>query len=515
MFDALVRAPTGLVYAFRGDIYWEYDGENGGVQMTSPRLMNTPWQGIPPNLDAAFRGRGSRRNKLYFFKGQRYWRYSWNPGTDGNGVFRFGKVDAGYPKAIKGAFQDLWSDGIDAVVDFRDHLRYTLRRNRIRRSDINNDTLKKEITPISDEFDNVPADICAAVAGEDTLRARQLRNHIYFFKQDRGVIPTGWPTNLTHKTWVYDHDTQRHNQVARFRLSTVNKWKNVANVVTTSRLSAVKNFATDTRPSKFPMLNRAKIAEQLEARLTDPRYVQQDSIGFCGPASIVYWLVKTQPDAYIRIVNQLYHLGKFNTHGDTFAPSQTFMNSSPELANIGSSQIEEIDWMVMGAMRDASGIMELDGNGDDITGTNARIMKKWCREILGYRDVGRENTVVLGEHKALDLAVKAYNSENAIDSGAKVQGIGILAIHSRLLQDAVKKNKKTSKDDSLIRALGHNMVGNHWVVYEGDNWSSPGRRLLPNDGHFSFDVYSWGKIFRVDVSEREFRNNVFGVVWGK
>lgn len=530
MFDAAFRAPSGQLYLFRGDVFWEYDGLNGGIQSARPRRMTEVFPGIPQNLDAAYRARGTRSDKVYFIKGRNYWRFHWGPthASDGT-LMSYGHLDAGYPKSIRGAFKDHWEHGFDAVVDTGDavgeHLRFAFRRDQVREYMQKGDLLLEKFAPISDRFEGVldndsdhPREVCTAFAGEDTSRDRRFANNIYMLYFNRQKSRTA-PVDLLAETICYAYDSKNPGSTRRFSLGGQSNWRKITSPLTAEREAAVHAFKTDTTPSAFQHLDRAVIADQMRHRLMEPMLVNQNSVGICGPASIVYWMIKTQPDLYIRLVRQMFNEGKFRGHGKQYNLSNQFLKSTSQMAPVGGTRIDDIDWMVMGALRDSVGALNMEGDGKDLTATRPRIMKEWLSEVLGYSKVGIDRSQIIGEHKALIKADAAYNAITEVShpkSGRfQVGGVGILQVDSGLLQDAIKKRKKKTKsDEKLFKALGDRLIGNHYVVYEGDNASSPGQPLKPNDGFYTFDVYSWGQIFRVDVDEKTFRSKMFATIWG-
>lgn len=71
------------IFLFKGDGYWQWD-ELAWTDFTSyPKKISSLFTGIPPNLDAALTW---KNNKVYFFKGDKYWR-----------VNRQLRADRGYP----------------------------------------------------------------------------------------------------------------------------------------------------------------------------------------------------------------------------------------------------------------------------------------------------------------------------------------------------------------------------------------------------------------------------------
>ena len=85
--DASFTWTNGKTYFFKDDRYWRFsDGKNDPGY---PRLIKKGFDGIPDNVDAAFVWSGN--GKIYFFKGENYWRFD---------PEKRPPVSAGYPRYI-------------------------------------------------------------------------------------------------------------------------------------------------------------------------------------------------------------------------------------------------------------------------------------------------------------------------------------------------------------------------------------------------------------------------------
>ena len=88
------------LYIFKDSYYWRWNIEVGRVDKGYPKLISNGWPGLPDNIDAAVYGgysASSRNNKLYFFKGAYY--YRWDIEKD--------LLDVGYPKLIRNGWPGL------------------------------------------------------------------------------------------------------------------------------------------------------------------------------------------------------------------------------------------------------------------------------------------------------------------------------------------------------------------------------------------------------------------------
>ena len=111
--DAAVYWKNGKGYFFEGDKYYQFT-PGKGVDAGYPKRIEGNWKGFPPafnkGIDAALYWKLNKKG--YFFKGDKYIRYTPDKG-----------VDTGYPKKIKGNWKgwpDNFTKGIDAAVYLKD-----------------------------------------------------------------------------------------------------------------------------------------------------------------------------------------------------------------------------------------------------------------------------------------------------------------------------------------------------------------------------------------------------------
>ncbi|KAF7656783.1 hypothetical protein LDENG_00036310 [Lucifuga dentata] len=93
-FDAFLQLKNGSIYAFRGEYFFELDEKS--VLPGYPKLIKDVW-GIPGSIDAAFT-RINCQGKTYIFKGNRYWRFEGDV------------LDEDYPRDISVGFDTIPDD---------------------------------------------------------------------------------------------------------------------------------------------------------------------------------------------------------------------------------------------------------------------------------------------------------------------------------------------------------------------------------------------------------------------
>lgn len=236
----------------------------------------------------------------------------------------------------------------------------------------------------------------------------------------------------------------------------------------------------------WPKIDKNQLIEDIRAIVANPLRVNQGRAPLCGPASVVYELVKKEPARYIRICRELYEKGSFPTRSKTYSASSNLSNSKLRIG------ITPANWILMTTIIEhVNLILNFDADSWDLAyGSHELFMKEWVKEILLYDRVDWTPTYTYGEFDALRQAKRAY------DSG----GVAFFTIHSALV----------GNPPPLVA-----LAGNHWVAYAGNLYIDEGKWYVWDSGHVKFDCYTWGEIRTVDTDEGTFEDYFFGVVTGE
>lgn len=255
--------------------------------------------------------------------------------------------------------------------------------------------------------------------------------------------------------------------------------------------SPIPGYLEDIRTgsSAWRHLNRHDVANDLMGIVGTPTRVRQGGEPFCGPASILFDMVRRRPDEYVRICRDLYRTGKFDIGGHTFEPTQRLRDS-----RIGT-RMSPANWMLMATMRDVENAVfdVAAGRSPFVNGvTTPWEMKGWVEALLGVRNTDYDQTFIYGELDAL------RDAQRAVRGG----GVAYLMIHGNLL--------RTDSDGSPTDIPGH--WPTHWVTFLG------GLRVTERPGWdndtYWFRVFSWRRTYDVVVKEGRFEDGMFGVVLG-
>lgn len=99
--------------------------------------------------------------------------------------------------------------------------------------------------------------------------------------------------------------------------------------------------------SPFRHLNHRVVAYQLVIRVLEPRRMNQQEFGLCGPSHFALLLAKTRPVTYARLACQLFQFGKADVDGWTVEAPKSVMEFNP------GTSISQADWLVAASLRNS------------------------------------------------------------------------------------------------------------------------------------------------------------------
>ncbi|UWR22820.1 hemopexin repeat-containing protein [Sulfitobacter sp. S190] len=464
MLDAAHTHTNNKMYFFSGAQYWRFDLARGRTDPGYPQPIARFWKGVPRNPDAVVEGQGDRAHKIYFFSGDRYTRYD----TQTN------HTDPGYPRSIASGWSGVWSSGVDAAVTLPTNNKlYFFKGSHYVRYDWDKNQIDAGYPKsIASAWSGLTGPFDAVLGGTGDRAGK-----VYFFSGD--------------EYWRYDTTTER---VDAGYPKPQSVWTGVggaapARPVPTDHTNRLAAFRAGTGPGAWPELDRATVADQIAANIATPLIVDQARTPLCGPAAIVYLYAKRRPDDYARFCIDLFEKGHARMRTKTLHPSALVKSSSP------AGLVNQADWMVMAAMRDAeNALFDIDGTEQGweqgiVQGvTTPWEMKGWLREMLMLGDVTYESCAVWGE----EAAVKSC------DTACKAGGVGLMMVSAALAGNPAPRVA----------------FPDHWVVFEGALNIDHGDWWRHDSGHFKFRVWSWGGILPVSLSEGRFEDYMWGVVYG-
>jgi hypothetical protein len=242
--------------------------------------------------------------------------------------------------------------------------------------------------------------------------------------------------------------------------------------LTQPAIDRLNAFEAASVPGAWQFLDKATLIQEMRDRLANPFAINQGGQPFCGPAAVLFELVRTQPDRYVEICQSLFTIGGFHSQNH-------WIGASDELrqASCGNLRMGQVDWMVLATLRESeNSLFPVEPNAPDLIRNLAGMTKSWemigwIKEILGYTQVEYNHAYLLNDLSALQKA------EAAIAAGGAVF--------------------------SLITAEG--LLNHEWVIPIPNHWVSILGNIQANDENTAFDIYTWSKQVHVAIDTPTFR----------
>jgi hypothetical protein len=246
--------------------------------------------------------------------------------------------------------------------------------------------------------------------------------------------------------------------------------------------AAIAQFEKSIAPSAWDFLDKATIIAEMRSRINNPFLVNQGKQPFCGPASVLFELVRTAPVRYVEICQTLFLTGGFS------GKTKFIMASDPlRHASRGNLQMGQADWMILATMRDMENILfAVAPNTPEIIRNLAGMTKPWelqgwLTEILGYSTVKYHQAYLSNDIQALTAAANAFQSGGS--AFALVTAEGLLAGNPPPIP-----------------------LPTHWITIMGN--------LRVQKNTIDFDIYTWARKMHLEMDLGSLKKYLWAVVTG-
>jgi hypothetical protein len=259
-------------------------------------------------------------------------------------------------------------------------------------------------------------------------------------------------------------------------------------------------------------VQRAQLADDLEARIDSPEKISQNDTMWCGYASILFRAADQDPEGYAKFVIDLFEGGKasLNMAGPGSAePVEAdesirtgdlprFLDNNGKL----SSLMPQADYVGLASLRKhfrttAAAVVEwfkVLNWLDDIHGSQGGELCDALKK-LGYQHTYDQSSVFSTRDLGYLNAASGHVDQNHVVS--------------MLIDASLLKKPFAYYADGSGGANGDNMNkgrGNHWVALTSPVTYSPDKKSA------KFTVFSWGRKYTVDTSVDVVQARFFGYV---
>jgi hypothetical protein len=246
--------------------------------------------------------------------------------------------------------------------------------------------------------------------------------------------------------------------------------------------AAISDFENSSVPGIWPFLDKATLVTEIRDRVRNPYLINQGGQPFCGPAAVLFELVRKQPVRYVQVCRNLYQLGGFQG-------STAFITASDELRNAsrGNLQMGQADWMILATFREMENILfPVEPNAPDIIRNLAGMtksweLKGWIQEILSYKNVEYQHAFLTNDIQAITKADQVLRNGGV--AFALISAEGMLTDNPPLLP-----------------------FPSHWIGLLGNISIQP--------ASIGFDIYTWSKKMHLTLDPDSFKKYLWAVVTG-
>lgn len=276
-------------------------------------------------------------------------------------------------------------------------------------------------------------------------------------------------------------------------------------------LAHTNGLRSSTVTGPWNGVSRTSMLDRLDLLIKNPKLIDQGAVNLCGPASFFrFWLAR-DPLAVATYAGVLFETGKASIRNFEVAPSSgslidgdyaTINNdwNNTRDPSTTAAMPAEADWMLMGALREASNLL-IDFKGlpstlDPSAPTMPHEVESWFRASGLYATVKNEANLFFS--KGLDHAL-------ALQPGP-FRDITLL-IDAQLM-DRLSIRGTTSPPPAAVTAFYISIIPNHYVSLVSPIQELPGDKIR-------VQVWSWGSDFVGDVDKEFFEANYYGAVIGE
>ncbi len=110
----------------------------------------------------------------------------------------------------------------------------------------------------------------------------------------------------------------------------------------------VAEFKSASGQGAFTKISRSDVVSGLNARLKTPASLHQGSSSLCGPATLIYALIRHKPAVYVKYVTDLYRSGV-----GTIGTLKIEPGSDCKSYKVPAKKIHPVDWIALASLRDS------------------------------------------------------------------------------------------------------------------------------------------------------------------
>ena len=267
----------------------------------------------------------------------------------------------------------------------------------------------------------------------------------------------------------------------------IEKWPfDVSSVQRSYAVGRACDFMRKLGRGQWPNLDRDEVGIGIIIRVAYPGTLDQNQTNLCGPAALVFNVLRDRPGTYAAFACDMYDKGEGVLYKLPIKPKADLRHAAPS-----SSDIAPVDWLALASIRNSNDwVIHYDSTGGEFSGVTTPMELAYWFDQAGYTDV-REDANFFRHQRDTDNMKEA---NRLLAAGYHV----VLLIGSNMV-DGHQTQSSDIRDD-------------HWVVLQSE--------MKLENGEVTFHIYTWGDGYReVPLSGAltldDFLMNYYGYVAAK
>ncbi|GAA3639726.1 hypothetical protein GCM10022200_24000 [Microbacterium awajiense] len=268
------------------------------------------------------------------------------------------------------------------------------------------------------------------------------------------------------------------------------------------------DFEASTDAGRWPRLSKARIVAQLRDRLAQPWLVDQGPTNTCGPAAVVFELIRRSPRRYVRLVRSLFKDADFTMKDGSRITTSMRLRAAPartETEDGRTRTVPDVDWLVLAALRESANVVYAGPRAFDRGGSTHWEVAGWLYKLNGYNRVRYfpgPPRLIAGALTPADVSAPSWldRARDVLDKN----GAAIASVDSSVL--GTDPPDWWSKPEHLVAVLDRPQPR------DGDPWPTEVAPLELDRSTVRWSVFTWGGIAREQTMRRHFESGMWMLI---
>jgi hypothetical protein len=221
----------------------------------------------------------------------------------------------------------------------------------------------------------------------------------------------------------------------------------------------VCDFLRRSGHGRWPHLDRDEVGVGMLMRIAYPSSLDQNKTNLCGPASVVFNLLRDRPGAYARFAIDMYERGEAKMVDISIKPTGDLLNYSPP-----HWKIAPVDWLTLASIRNSNDwFIHYDSVDGEFSGATTPMELAYWFTRAGYSNVKEDANFVRHQRDTVNMD----EASRLFSAGYRV----CLLIGSNLIDTTKQAESSDIRDD-------------HWVVLQS--------AIDRSGGNVKMIIFTWG-----------------------